>query len=165
MARTVLTKITWNNISNTGNGVLHQYIQTPKRKLKTGRAAEYFWRHLRCLVRGWNDVSSVWYIIAIKTKRRSKIDKIYANQTGYPNPHGGDFLQLDEILVSLRMMLPWLFLTPHSPLKVLEGPLYPTQSKARPWSCTWRWTLFPASTCFCSLADQAGFQSHFIVGS
>ena len=55
-------------IYQTRATVFHQDIQTPRRELKIGRAAEYFWRNSRCLDSRWNTVSSVWYIFSIETK-------------------------------------------------------------------------------------------------
>ena len=58
----------WEVIYQTRETVFHRDIQTPRRELKTRRAAEYFWRSLRCLDNRWNTVSSVWYIFSIETK-------------------------------------------------------------------------------------------------
>ena len=41
-----------------------------RRELKIRRAAEYFWRNLRCLEMWWNTLSSVWYIFLIETKTK-----------------------------------------------------------------------------------------------
>ena len=40
--------------------------ETPRRELKIRRAAEYFWRTLRCFIWWWNTVSNAWYYFSNK---------------------------------------------------------------------------------------------------
>ena len=72
-------------IYQTRETVFHRDIQTPRRELKIRRAAEYFWRNLRCLDSIWNTASS-----------KVKLPKSMIIKTGYPNLlHGCDFLCFD----------------------------------------------------------------------
>ena len=43
--------------------VFHRDIHTPRRELKIRRAAEYFWRHSRCLDRRWNSLKCLIYFL------------------------------------------------------------------------------------------------------
>ena len=65
----------------TRETVYNRDIQTPRRELKIRRTAEYFGRNSRCLdsqLSGVFDISSQSKQ-KLRSKRRSKIVKIYAN--------------------------------------------------------------------------------------
>ena len=58
----------YNNSTNTNKIRLHCRLdETLRRELKIRRAAEYFWRTLRCFIQWWNTLSNAWYYFSNKT--------------------------------------------------------------------------------------------------
>ena len=55
----------WSNISSM-RGSVSSLHETPRKKLKIQRAAEYYWRTSRCCIWWWNTVSSAWYYFTNK---------------------------------------------------------------------------------------------------
>ena len=55
----------WSNISSMRRSVSSP-DETPRRKLKIRRAAEYFWRTSRSFIWWWNTVSNAWYYVSNK---------------------------------------------------------------------------------------------------
>ena len=55
----------WSNISSMRRSVSSP-DETPRKKLKIQRAAEYYWRTSRCCIWWWNAVSNAWYYFTNK---------------------------------------------------------------------------------------------------
>ena len=96
-------------VSNTRDSVSSGDANT-ETTVEIRRAAEHSCRNSRCLDSRWNTVSIVWYISSqskqkVRSKRRSKIVKIHANQDWVSKPHSRlwfSVFELDELLMSLR---------------------------------------------------------------